>query len=147
MVRGHGNRPPWKAAGRLASTELGLQSLSLTELLSDMRHWREAKAGCLAPCAVPPPSPPPDASGAPVAAAAGAPLAAPGLVSAAWSEVCWKHCQPSPSHSTSTLTLTFLTLTLILSLASTLTLTRSAGSTTPSRRVPPSCARAACGRG
>ncbi len=98
MVRGHGNRPPWKAAGRLPSTELGLRSLSLAELLSDMRHWGERKAGCLAPCAVPPPSPPPDASGAPFAAAA-APLAAPGIASAAWSEVCWKHCQPPPSPS------------------------------------------------
>ena len=112
MVRGHGNQPPWKAAGRLPSTELGLQSLTLTELLADMRHWRARKAGCLAPCALPPPSPPPDASGAP--------LAAPGLASAAWSEVssssrsaawsevssssqsaarsgvCSTHCQPSP---------------------------------------------------
>ena len=99
MVRGHGNRPPWKPAGRLASTELRLQSLTLTELLSDMKHWRERKAGCLAPCAVPPPSPPPDASAAPVATAA-VPLAAPALSSAGvWSEVCSKHCQPSPSPS------------------------------------------------
>jgi hypothetical protein len=120
MVRGHGNQPPWKAAGRLPSTELGLQSLTLTELLSDMRHWRERKAACLAPCALPPPSPPPDASGAPVAPAA---LAAPGLASAAWSEVssssqsaawsgvssssqsaawsgvCSTRCQPPPSPS------------------------------------------------
>ena len=119
MVRGHGNQPPWKAAGRLPSTELGLQSLTLAELLADMRHWRARKAGCLAPCALPPPSPPPDASGAPVASA----LAAPGLASAAWSEVssssrsaawsgvssssqsaarsgvCSTHCQPSPSPS------------------------------------------------
>ena len=56
MVRGHGNQPPWKAAGRLPSTELGLQSLTLTELFADMRHWRARKAGCLAPCALPPPS-------------------------------------------------------------------------------------------
>ena len=162
MVRGHGNQPPWKAAGRLPSTELGLQSLTLTELLADMRHWRERKAGCLAPCALPPPSPPPDASGAPLAAA--------GLASAAWSEVsssshsaawsevssssqsaarsgvCSTHCQPPLPLS---LPMTS-TLTLIPSMASPLTLTtlgRSAGSITPSRRVPPSCARAACGRG
>ena len=119
MVRGHGNQPPWKAAGRLPSTELGLQSLTLAELLADMRHWRARKAGCLAPCALPPPSPPPDASGAPAAPA----LAAADLASAAWSEVssssrsaawsgvssssqsaarsgvCSTHCQPSPSPS------------------------------------------------
>ena len=37
MVRGHGNQPPWKAAGRLPSTELGLQSLHST--LARMRYF------------------------------------------------------------------------------------------------------------
>ena len=152
-MRGHGNQPPWKAAGRLPSTELGLQSLTLTELLADMRHWRARKAGCLAPCALPPPSPPPDASGAPVAPA----LAAADLASAAWSEVSSSSQSAARSggllDALPTLPLPLpwtSTLTLIPSVASPLTLTtlgRSAGSITPSRRVPPSCARAACGRG
>ena len=77
IIRGHGNSPSrgkWSAAGKLGSTQLTLETLTLAELLADGARWSEQRGACFAPCSDP---------------AAAAERARRGGVG--WSEVCWKH--------------------------------------------------------
>ena len=77
FIRGHGNSmraKRWQAADRLPSTRLGLTSLGLPELQTDIARWAERKQACLAPCRN---------------ATAAAADAASGI--SGWRDFCWKH--------------------------------------------------------
>ena len=77
IIRGHGNSPlagEWRAAAKLDTTKLSLETVPLAALLADGRKWAAWRQACFAPC-----SDPEDA----------ALLVRQG--GAGWSEVCWKH--------------------------------------------------------
>ena len=58
FVRGHGNHgPPWKAAGPLPSTRIGLTPITASALRDDIASWAAVKRRCLAPCAARPDAP------------------------------------------------------------------------------------------
>ena len=50
LIRGHGDKPPWKPAGQMRSSAIRLETFGLERLLADMEEWAPRRHACYAPC-------------------------------------------------------------------------------------------------